>query len=129
MLQAAGGAMASNRSERALGSGRAMGTSRSGRALSTSRTEASARFNELREAYEAEQARRVEAEKRVAKLRREMEVLATGFDHFAHIPREEDRISTERKRELSRLRAEQKHVDLEWERRRQLARAEAGNPV
>lgn len=115
---------ASGRGTLRTAGGSAMGSSArsiGSRASSVSRQE---RLEQLKQTYTAERVAREEAEKRVRVLRREMEVLATGFSHFAQIPREEDKITTERREELQRLKQEQKKVDFEWERRRVLALAE-----
>ena len=69
---------------------------------------------------------RKEVEERVTELRREVEVLATGYSAYGRLKRDaHDRISTARREELREIKREYDRLGLEHERRRVLAHAEA----
>lgn len=69
--------------------------------------------------------RRVAAEKRVTDLRRQLEVLSTGYNVYGRMKRDETKLSTARKRELNEIKWLNHALGLEHERRRVLAHAEA----
>jgi len=69
--------------------------------------------------------RRVAAEKRVTDLRRQLEVLSTGYNVYGRMKRDETKLSTTRKRELNEIKWLNHALGLEHERRRVLAHAEA----